>query len=144
MPSRLRVAAGLALLLVALAVVAVVLQDHTSFLPLGLFNDSERSYRWISHLCLAALGVACAVFAFELVRDRKLAAGALFRRILVSFLILEGELTFLVEGEEVVAAPGTFVLVPPGVEHTFANRSDGVVRMVNVHAPAGFDLRLES
>ena len=60
-----------------------------------------------------------------------------------SFLILEGELTF-VEGEEVVAPAGTFVLVPPGVDHTFANRSDGVVRMVNVHAPAGFDLRLES
>jgi mannose-6-phosphate isomerase-like protein (cupin superfamily) len=61
-----------------------------------------------------------------------------------SFLVLEGELTFLVEGEEVAAPAGTFVLVPPGVEHTFANRSDGVVRMVNVHAPAGFDLRLES
>ncbi|MEO5576738.1 MAG: cupin domain-containing protein [Gaiellaceae bacterium] len=61
-----------------------------------------------------------------------------------SFYILEGELTFMVEGEELVARPGTFVLVPPGLEHTFANRSDAVVRMVNVHAPAGFDLRLES
>ena len=30
-----------------------------------------------------------------------------------SFYILEGELTFGVEGEEVVAGPGTFVLVPP-------------------------------
>jgi mannose-6-phosphate isomerase-like protein (cupin superfamily) len=36
------------------------------------------------------------------------------------------------------------VLVPPGVEHTFRNDGDGPVRMVNVHAPAGFDLRLES
>ncbi len=61
-----------------------------------------------------------------------------------SFYILEGELTFEVEGEEVVARPGTFVLVPPGVEHTFANRTDAVVRMINVHAPAGFDLRLEA
>jgi mannose-6-phosphate isomerase-like protein (cupin superfamily) len=61
-----------------------------------------------------------------------------------SFYILEGELTFGVEGEEVVAGPGTFVLVPPGVEHTFRNDGDAVVRMVNVHAPAGFDLRLES
>ena len=32
-----------------------------------------------------------------------------------SFYILEGELTFTVEGEEVVAGPGTFVLVPPGL-----------------------------
>ena len=59
-----------------------------------------------------------------------------------SFYILEGELTFTVEGEEVVAGPGTFVLVPPGVRHTFANRGDAVVRTVNIHAPAGFDLRL--
>lgn len=37
-----------------------------------------------------------------------------------AFYILEGELTFGVDGDEVVAGPGTFVLVPPGVEHTFA------------------------
>ena len=59
-----------------------------------------------------------------------------------SFYILEGELTFAVDGEELVAGPGTFVLVPPGIEHTFANRGAQPVRMVNVHAPAGFDLRL--
>jgi mannose-6-phosphate isomerase-like protein (cupin superfamily) len=41
-----------------------------------------------------------------------------------SFYILEGELTFTVEGEEVVAGAGTFVLVPPGIEHDFANRGD--------------------
>jgi mannose-6-phosphate isomerase-like protein (cupin superfamily) len=60
-----------------------------------------------------------------------------------SFYVLEGELTLVAGGEEVVAGPGTFVLVPPGVEHTFANRSDAVVRVLNVHAPAGFDRRLE-
>lgn len=60
-----------------------------------------------------------------------------------SFYILEGELTFTVDGDDVTAGPGTFVLVPPGVQHHFANRGDAVVRMVNVHAPAGFDLRVE-
>jgi mannose-6-phosphate isomerase-like protein (cupin superfamily) len=60
-----------------------------------------------------------------------------------SFYVLEGELTFTVNGEELVAGPGTFVLVPPGVRHTFANRGDAVARVVNVHAPAGFDVRLE-
>ena len=59
-----------------------------------------------------------------------------------SFFILEGELTFLVEGEELRAGPETFVLVPPGTEHTFANRGSVPVRMVNIHAPAGFDRRL--
>jgi mannose-6-phosphate isomerase-like protein (cupin superfamily) len=60
-----------------------------------------------------------------------------------SFYILEGELTFTVDGDDVVAGPGTFVLVPPGVPHGFGNRGDAVVRLINVHAPAGFDLRLE-
>ena len=61
-----------------------------------------------------------------------------------SFYILEGELTFTVEDEVVVAGPGTFVLVPPGLQHTFRNDGDALVRMVNIHAPAGFDLRLRT
>jgi mannose-6-phosphate isomerase-like protein (cupin superfamily) len=59
-----------------------------------------------------------------------------------AFYILEGELTLRVEGEQIVAGSGTFVLVPPGVRHTFENCGHVRVRMVNVHAPAGFDLRL--
>jgi mannose-6-phosphate isomerase-like protein (cupin superfamily) len=49
----------------------------------------------------------------------------------------------IVEEEEITVGPGTFVLVPPGVAHTFANRAAAVARIVNVHAPAGFDLRLD-
>ena len=60
-----------------------------------------------------------------------------------AFYILDGELVFTVEGERVVAGPGTFILVPPEVEHDFANESDAVARMLNIHAPAGFDLRVE-
>ena len=60
-----------------------------------------------------------------------------------AFYILEGELVFTADDEDVVAGPGTFVLVPPGVPHTFANRGDAPARFVNVHAPAGFDLRLQ-
>ena len=58
--------------------------------------------------------------------------------------LLEGELVFTADGGEIVAGPGTFVLVPAGVEHTFESHSGAVARFVNVHAPAGFDLRLES
>ena len=61
-----------------------------------------------------------------------------------AFYMLEGALTFTVEDQELTADAGTFVLVPPGVYHTFANRTDTVARFVNVHAPAGFDLRLEA
>src|SRR4051812_34233786 len=59
-----------------------------------------------------------------------------------AFLILEGELTFDLDGDAVAAPPGTFVLVPPGVRHGFANRGAAPVRMLNVHAPAGFDRRV--
>jgi mannose-6-phosphate isomerase-like protein (cupin superfamily) len=62
-----------------------------------------------------------------------------------SFYVLEGELTIITgEGEEISAREGTFVLAPPGVPHTFANRTGGRVRILNVHAPAGFDIRLRS
>ena len=59
-----------------------------------------------------------------------------------SFFMLDGELVFTVDGDEVVAGAGTFVLVPPGVAHAFENRTDEPARLLNVHAPAGFDLRI--
>jgi quercetin dioxygenase-like cupin family protein len=55
------------------------------------------------------------------------------------FYVLEGVLTFLVDGETIDAQPGTFVCVPPGTVHTFANRSDGPVRFLNLNTPAGFE-----
>ena len=59
-----------------------------------------------------------------------------------SFYIVEGEMTFFFGDEEAAARPGTFVLVPPGVEHGFRNDGDVPVRMLNIHAPAGFDRRI--
>jgi mannose-6-phosphate isomerase-like protein (cupin superfamily) len=59
-----------------------------------------------------------------------------------AFLILEGELTFDLEEGPVAAGPGTFVLVPPGVRHGFSNPNSDPVRMLNIHAPAGFDRRV--
>lgn len=59
-----------------------------------------------------------------------------------AFYILEGEMTFSFGEEEATAGPGAFVLVPPGVEHGFRNEGDTPVRMLNIHAPAGFDRRI--
>jgi mannose-6-phosphate isomerase-like protein (cupin superfamily) len=59
-----------------------------------------------------------------------------------AFYIVEGEMTFVLGDRQVAAPPGTFVLVPPGVEHGFRNDGDVPVRMLNIHAPAGFDRRI--
>jgi quercetin dioxygenase-like cupin family protein len=59
-----------------------------------------------------------------------------------AFYILEGELTFVLGHDDVAAPPGTFVLVPPGVVHGFRNDGDSPVRILNIHAPAGFDRRI--
>jgi mannose-6-phosphate isomerase-like protein (cupin superfamily) len=59
-----------------------------------------------------------------------------------AFYILDGELTFVLDEGEVPAPEGTFVLVPPGVNHTFLNPLDTPTRVLNIHAPAGFDRRL--
>jgi mannose-6-phosphate isomerase-like protein (cupin superfamily) len=59
-----------------------------------------------------------------------------------AFYVLQGELTFVLGDEVVAAPPGTFVLVPPGVRHGFRNDGPEPVRMLNIHAPAGFDRRI--
>ena len=59
-----------------------------------------------------------------------------------AFCVLDGELTFLLDEDDVAAPAGTFVLVPPGVDHTFRNALDRPTRVLNIHAPAGFDRRL--
>jgi quercetin dioxygenase-like cupin family protein len=59
-----------------------------------------------------------------------------------AFYILEGELTFVFGDETLPAPPGTFVLIPPGVEHGFRNEGDSPARILNIHAPAGFDRRI--
>jgi mannose-6-phosphate isomerase-like protein (cupin superfamily) len=59
-----------------------------------------------------------------------------------AFYILEGEMTFIFDDQRVSAPPGTFVLVPPGVQHGFRNEQTRPVRLLNIHAPAGFDRRI--
>ncbi|HVU88498.1 MAG TPA: cupin domain-containing protein [Pirellulales bacterium] len=56
-----------------------------------------------------------------------------------SFYILEGEMTFYVEGERIVAKPGTFASMPVGVKHCFKNESHERARMIISVAPAGLE-----
>jgi quercetin dioxygenase-like cupin family protein len=55
-----------------------------------------------------------------------------------AFFILEGELLFRIGPnlEPVTATPGSFVLAPPEVVHTFRNESGADARWLNFHAPS--------
>ena len=53
------------------------------------------------------------------------------------FYVIGGQLTFeLGSGDVVRGDPGTLVLVPPNVVHTFRNEGPATARFLNVHAPS--------
>lgn len=51
-----------------------------------------------------------------------------------TFIVLEGNVTFTVDGEKVDAEGGQVVVVPAGAAHGFVNSGDGVLRQVGIHA----------
>src|SRR6187200_1798236 len=53
-----------------------------------------------------------------------------------SFLILEGQITFTVGQERIVASAGTFANMPVGTLHSFKNATDQTARMIISVAPA--------
>jgi quercetin dioxygenase-like cupin family protein len=55
------------------------------------------------------------------------------------FYVLEGEITFAVNGERAVATAGTFANMPVGTPHSFKNESDRPARMLISVAPAGLE-----
>jgi quercetin dioxygenase-like cupin family protein len=55
------------------------------------------------------------------------------------FYVLDGEITFYVNGKHVVATAGTFANMPIGTPHSFKNESDRPARMLISVAPAGLE-----
>jgi quercetin dioxygenase-like cupin family protein len=55
------------------------------------------------------------------------------------FYVLEGEITFLIGAERVVATAGMFANMPVGTLHAFKNESDRPARMLVSVAPAGLE-----
>lgn len=55
-----------------------------------------------------------------------------------SFLLLDGEMVVRCAEQTIVAKPGTYVVVPLGVEHTFRVTSPGPARMLLVHGDDSF------
>ena len=55
------------------------------------------------------------------------------------FYILEGEITFTINGERVVATAGMFANMPVGTPHSFKNENDKPAKMLVSVAPAGLE-----
>ena len=55
-----------------------------------------------------------------------------------SFIIVEGEMEFFVNGETVVVKAGESIDVPARTMHTFSNKTDKPCKWVNIHSPKGF------
>ncbi|HEY9801615.1 MAG TPA: cupin domain-containing protein [Leptolyngbyaceae cyanobacterium] len=56
-----------------------------------------------------------------------------------SFYILEGELEFYLNGEKIIATPGTFIHSPKGQIHQFTNKTFLPVKMLVWQTPSGFE-----
>ncbi|WP_338741219.1 cupin domain-containing protein [Actinomadura luteofluorescens] len=55
------------------------------------------------------------------------------------FYVLSGTARFLCDGEELVAGPGSFVLLPVGLPHTFVVGSEEPLRCLQITTPSGFE-----
>jgi len=55
-----------------------------------------------------------------------------------AFLIIEGEMEFMVNGEIKVCRSGESIDIPPKTLHTFSNKSNQPCKWVNIHSPKGF------
>ena len=56
-----------------------------------------------------------------------------------AFFVLEGTVTFYLDGAEKVAGPGCFLKVPPFAVHAFRNRTDQPIRLLVFLSPGGFE-----
>ena len=55
-----------------------------------------------------------------------------------AFLIIEGEMEFMLNGEIKVYKAGELIDIPPETLHTFSNKSNQPCKWINIHSPKGF------
>lgn len=55
-----------------------------------------------------------------------------------SFLIVDGEMEFFVNGKTMIVKAEESVDIPPKTLHTFGNKSDQPCKWINIHSPKGF------
>jgi mannose-6-phosphate isomerase-like protein (cupin superfamily) len=55
------------------------------------------------------------------------------------FYVIEGTVSFMVDGKWMDASKGSFVLVPGGITHDFENRGEVRAGALNISIPGGFE-----
>ena len=55
------------------------------------------------------------------------------------FYVVEGTMSFLAGAEWIKAPRGSFLRIPAGITHDFANRSNARAGVLNVFVPGGFE-----
>lgn len=58
------------------------------------------------------------------------------------FFVIQGTMTFQVDGRDVESPAGTFIRIPAGVMHGFENRSSERAGVLNVFIPGGFEAQM--
>lgn len=56
-----------------------------------------------------------------------------------AYYVIEGEVTLIIDGQQIVAGPGTFAFGPRNIPHGYRTTRSGPSRMLLLAAPAGFD-----
>jgi quercetin dioxygenase-like cupin family protein len=56
-----------------------------------------------------------------------------------AFFVLEGEITFTLDGKKITAGAGSFVQGPRGIPHAFKNEGAVPARMLILTTPSGFE-----
>jgi mannose-6-phosphate isomerase-like protein (cupin superfamily) len=57
----------------------------------------------------------------------------LHRHTYEEMFVVEGNVTFIADGETIPAKAGNVVVVPAGVPHAFINAGPGVLRQIDIH-----------
>lgn len=56
-----------------------------------------------------------------------------------AFYVLEGEITFVIDGVDHAVSAGGYVQASAGVSHDFRNDTDRPARFLNLYVPGGFE-----
>jgi len=81
-------------LLTMCVIAAIIIQDHTHYLPLGVFNTGAATISKVANTCLAVAGLVLIIQLIELFSGRLSKLGGLIRGLFVFVIILDVLLMF--------------------------------------------------